>query len=129
MHPAILLINVYQRYLSPHKGFCCAYRVAMGEPSCSEFAKLAIRKKGFFSALSDIRGRMGDCQSAALMLSKQREDKVGQKRKKKADTSADCVKDACGDCALQGACNLSSGVGKKGSMLEGCGDACSCNPF
>lgn len=39
---AIMLINFYQKAISPHKNPCCKYN-----PSCSEYMKRAIEKNGF----------------------------------------------------------------------------------
>lgn len=117
---AIRLINAYQRYLSPHKGFCCAHRVAMGGPSCSEFAKLGIADKGFWPALADIRQRLRDCKKAALMLNQAAKDRETGKKK-------DSLKDTCVDCGLNGACELGSLPSRKCGASE-CG-ACDCSPF
>ncbi len=38
----IVLIEWYQIYLSPRKGFCCAHRVLHGNDSCSEWVKRLI---------------------------------------------------------------------------------------
>jgi putative component of membrane protein insertase Oxa1/YidC/SpoIIIJ protein YidD len=39
-------IGGYQRYLSPYKGFCCAYRVQTGRRSCSAYARAIVDKLG-----------------------------------------------------------------------------------
>lgn len=52
---AVLVIELYLKYLSPHKGFCCASRVLSGGPSCSEYTRKAIAEQGLLSALPDIR--------------------------------------------------------------------------
>jgi len=36
-------ITGYQTYLSPYKGFCCAYRVHTGRKSCSALGFRAVR--------------------------------------------------------------------------------------
>jgi putative component of membrane protein insertase Oxa1/YidC/SpoIIIJ protein YidD len=34
---AMMLIRGYQKWISPRKGFCCAYRYFTGARGCSEF--------------------------------------------------------------------------------------------
>ena len=43
---ALGAIRLYQRWLSPHKGFACAYRVHTGRCSCSQLGFRAIRRFG-----------------------------------------------------------------------------------
>ena len=46
---AVLLlaaITFYQRRLSPHKGFVCAWRFHTGRASCSEYARRIVRRCG-----------------------------------------------------------------------------------
>ena len=45
---AVGLIDLYQQYISPHKGFRCAHRAKHGRSSCSQFAKRLIQKVGLF---------------------------------------------------------------------------------
>ncbi|MBG88731.1 MAG: hypothetical protein CMO80_17770 [Verrucomicrobiales bacterium] len=64
MSPAIPLIRFYQRFISPHKGFSCAYRIHTGEDSCSHAVKKIIEEKGLFAGLPDIRRRFHECRIA-----------------------------------------------------------------
>ena len=43
---ALRAIGLYQRHLSPRKGFACAYRARTGGASCSELGFRAIRRFG-----------------------------------------------------------------------------------
>lgn len=65
MHPsrdlALAAIGVYQRYLSPYKGFCCAYRVHTGQASCSTLGARAIRRFGVWPGLQLLKQRMRRC--------------------------------------------------------------------
>ena len=47
----ILIIKYYQRYLSPHKGFSCAYRKLYKAESCSEYFKQTIARAGLTAAI------------------------------------------------------------------------------
>ncbi len=52
---AMLCIEAYRRYLSPHKGYICAYHAATGRSSCSRYGQRAIGRCGqsrnYFMAL------------------------------------------------------------------------------
>jgi len=45
----------YQRYVSPHKGFCCAYRAHTGRKSCSVLGFRAVRRYGVLAGLAVLR--------------------------------------------------------------------------
>ncbi|WP_254452134.1 membrane protein insertion efficiency factor YidD [Duganella vulcania] len=54
-------IAAYQRYLSPLKGFSCAFRVHTGRDSCSQYGKRAIGRHGVAAGLLLLKRRMEDC--------------------------------------------------------------------
>ena len=54
-------IRLYQRYVSPHKGFVCAYRVHTGRCSCSALGYRAIRRFGVGKGWLVLRQRTGLC--------------------------------------------------------------------
>jgi len=58
---ALLAIRLYQRYLSPYKGFRCAYRAHAGRASCSALGYRAVRRHGVFTGLGLIRARTRRC--------------------------------------------------------------------
>ena len=58
---ALLSIRYYQRYLSPFKGFSCAYRIHTGNASCSTFAARAIRRYGLIKGIFLLRQRLHAC--------------------------------------------------------------------
>lgn len=58
---ALALIAVYQKHISPRKGFSCGYRVHAGGASCSHFGKQAIAKHGVGLGLLLIRRRFAKC--------------------------------------------------------------------
>ncbi|WP_442909173.1 membrane protein insertion efficiency factor YidD [Ideonella sp. BN130291] len=58
---ALLLIRAYQRYVSPYKGFCCAYRGHTGRASCSALGYRAIRRHGIFGGLFLLQQRTHKC--------------------------------------------------------------------
>jgi len=65
---AIGSIGVYQKYISPYKGFRCAHRVYCCGSSCSEFAQQAIRDNGLLNAIPKIRRRFCECREAYVAL-------------------------------------------------------------
>uniref|UniRef100_UPI00406C6297 membrane protein insertion efficiency factor YidD n=1 Tax=Rhodoferax sp. GW822-FHT02A01 TaxID=3141537 RepID=UPI00406C6297 len=52
---------MYQRYVSPLKGFVCAYRMHTGRCSCSEIGFRAIRRYGLRTGFGVLRMRMNLC--------------------------------------------------------------------
>ncbi|WP_406850299.1 membrane protein insertion efficiency factor YidD [Chromobacterium phragmitis] len=64
---ALSLIRVYQRHLSPRKGFGCAYRGATGRSGCSGLAYRAIRRYGAWRGCRIARARLLRCSTAANM--------------------------------------------------------------
>jgi putative component of membrane protein insertase Oxa1/YidC/SpoIIIJ protein YidD len=58
---ALAAIGLYQKYISPYKGFCCAYRQHTGRASCSTFGYRAVRRHGVLPGLSLIRRRTELC--------------------------------------------------------------------
>ena len=58
---ALGAIRLYQRYVSPRKGFSCAYRVHAGKASCSALGYRAVGRHGVFTGLGLIRERTRRC--------------------------------------------------------------------
>ncbi|HXD06418.1 MAG TPA: membrane protein insertion efficiency factor YidD [Burkholderiaceae bacterium] len=54
-------IRGYQRYVSPYKGFRCAYRCHTGRASCSALGYRAVRRHGVLGGLALIRERTYRC--------------------------------------------------------------------
>lgn len=58
-------IHLYQKYLSPIKGYSCSYAFHTGSHSCSEFGVKAIEKKGLFIGSKLINRRFKKCAKSA----------------------------------------------------------------
>lgn len=95
---AIASIKLYQRYISPHKGFACAHRVLYGGESCSGYVKRAIAQKGLLEALSSAGERFDACKAASLILRSQQSESE-KKNRQNAPTSCQCSSAASEACA------------------------------
>jgi uncharacterized protein len=58
---ALLAIRGYQRFISPYKGFRCAYRLHTGRCTCSGLGYRAIRRYGVIDGLGVLRVRLARC--------------------------------------------------------------------
>lgn len=65
---AITLIGGYQKHLSPHKGFSCAYRLLHRGESCSQYIKRLIAQEGLIAAVKASRQRFQACRKANDIL-------------------------------------------------------------
>jgi putative component of membrane protein insertase Oxa1/YidC/SpoIIIJ protein YidD len=65
---AVQTIALYQRYLSPLKGFHCAHRRLHGGLSCSEYVKQTIAAQGIKRSLPLCRERFQACRAAHEIL-------------------------------------------------------------
>jgi putative component of membrane protein insertase Oxa1/YidC/SpoIIIJ protein YidD len=68
MHPgrwpaqaALAMIGLYQRFISPHKGFRCAHSVQTGRRGCSALGARAIRRHGLWNGLGVLGCRLDAC--------------------------------------------------------------------
>ncbi len=128
---ALGLIAVYQRWISPRKGFRCAHSVLHGGPGCSGFAKETIRDVGLWRAIKMIRRRFKDCHTAMVTLAAQKgptnEDQsqspIGKKPKSSWCGPADCAPD-CGTCFSSKASVAGGGAAMGAEATTGiCGGA------
>ena len=60
-HTALLAIHAYQHYLSPLKGYACAFRVLTGRDSCSAYGYRVIERFGLLRGTALLRRRMRAC--------------------------------------------------------------------
>lgn len=117
---ALAAITAYQRYISPYKGFCCAYRVHTGHASCSALGYRAIRRHGLFKGLGLIRLRMQLCGVAHRRYGQVLPRPLAAQR-------GDCDVGGC-DMACHGDCDLPGGkVLSKVCDAVSCCDVASCD--
>ncbi|MTW01777.1 membrane protein insertion efficiency factor YidD [Duganella ginsengisoli] len=60
-HLALRAIRAYQRWLSPYKGFACAFRVHTGRDSCSAYGHRVISRFGVSAGMALLRRRLAAC--------------------------------------------------------------------
>lgn len=58
---ALWAIRLYQRVISPRKGFRCAYRAYTGHAGCSALGYRAIRRFGVWHGLGVLNARLEKC--------------------------------------------------------------------
>jgi putative component of membrane protein insertase Oxa1/YidC/SpoIIIJ protein YidD len=58
---ALAAIRGYQRWISPHKGFCCALRAITGGDSCSAYGYQVIARFGLRRGLGLLNRRLELC--------------------------------------------------------------------
>ena len=105
---ALFAIRFYQRYISPYKGFCCAYAAYSGHASCSALGYRAIRRRGLWNGLALLDQRMEKCGISA-------------RRSRAAPRGALGRQGGFADCACDvPSCDLPSGI------ANGCGEAAEC---
>ncbi len=61
---ALAAIRFYQRFLSPYKGFRCAYAAYTSDASCSALGDRAIRRFGVWDGLAVLDRRLARCGTA-----------------------------------------------------------------
>jgi putative component of membrane protein insertase Oxa1/YidC/SpoIIIJ protein YidD len=94
----VFLIILYQRYISPWKGFRCAHSVYHHGPSCSAAVRRIVEQEGVLRGLPLIRRRFAECRSAALAL---RDETEEQKRERRRRRREQCGPDYdCSDTCL-----------------------------
>lgn len=96
---AKLSIRGYQRFISPHKGFCCAHAQLYQGHSCSQAVLQIVDTQGLWSGRQAIKQQFQACQQAYNVLqsrTKKRKNKTNQKAKKqssKREEACDCGSD------------------------------------
>lgn len=109
---AILFINFYQRFISPVKGFRCAYGALHGRGTCSQIIKNIVREHGVIGGRAKIRQQFASCRAAYATLQEHPEWDQDKKKKKRD----------CDYCDCPGPCDFSKSCGGKGKDHGGGGD-------
>ena len=102
----ILTVRLYQRYISPYKGFSCAYTKLHSGLSCSEFFKQTVSDYGLSQAVPLFQERLEACKFANLQLKAESQEENEKERKKRNNNFCDdfyldfsfCDTGDCGSC-------------------------------
>ena len=96
---AAYLITLYQRFISPHKGFRCAAGAYYGSPTCSQAVKQIILEDGLIGGRKKVRQQFQLCSTAAQTI--QIEKKKKRKKRNEGAENAWCLAEAgCSACSL-----------------------------
>jgi len=88
---AIAFITTYQKYLSPYKGFRCAYSVFHNADSCSKHIVNCIKKYGLIGGWDNIKKQFSLCSLAKIKLQdKEEKEKEKEKCCQPADICSGC---------------------------------------
>ncbi|WP_198672249.1 membrane protein insertion efficiency factor YidD [Pseudogemmobacter bohemicus] len=118
------LIGLYQRHLSPRKGYACAYRVLHGGTGCSGYAKEVIGTHGAIAAIPLIRTRFAGCRDAAVSLRISRKPRKVTGRNELKNSKLDWCGDPCTPCCDCGSSHGCSLIGRKSA--PDCDLPCEC---
>jgi putative component of membrane protein insertase Oxa1/YidC/SpoIIIJ protein YidD len=106
----LLLIRLYQRFLSPIKGFSCAFRAYRGGASCSTHGYRVVKRYGARVGILLIRRRMKLCGQAHAAHQRSRYSVARTYRHKyqsgHCDVPCDCGIDFNSPCDVSDFCNV-----------------------
>lgn len=92
---AVFFINLYQKYVSPYKGFRCAYASIYGGDSCSQAVKKILLDEGVVKGFYSSQSRFRNCRNANE-----------ERRKRRREDACDCLSE--GFCQATEGCDLPS---------------------
>ncbi len=75
---AVKSIQYYQTYISPRKGYACAYRVLYNDLSCSAFRRNEIEHHGVFKGIRNTLDRLKACKTASSKIREKRNTLKGK---------------------------------------------------
>ncbi|RYG70690.1 membrane protein insertion efficiency factor YidD [bacterium] len=128
-------IGIYQRYISPRKGWRCAYSVLHGGTGCSGYVKTEIREHGWRAARRAARKRFHECKLAGQALRAQATpgavymSAAASRRRRKDKSAAGGWCDP--ECCDPSGCKLLDALFDCGPGDSGCIDCshpCDCTP-
>lgn len=134
------LITAYQRFVSPYKGFRCAYGVYHGGRSCSAIVKRIVLAEGLVGGWSAILDQFRQCRCAYKLLSetsgadpnKPEEAEEGENEedgKKKGKRTGLCPEAMAATCCVPDPSDCTIGSvaqGACGGVADAVGGVCSC---
>jgi len=118
------MINLYQHYISPRKGFRCAYGALHGTGTCSQIVKNIVSQHGLITGWPKIRRQFRDCKSAYLQLQENPDLDRGKKKKEKKKKRWSDYCDCPSPCDIPGSCGGKGGGGGGGGGGLDCDSPC-----
>ena len=120
----ILLINFYQRFMSPYKGFRCAHAAYHSGPSCSSAIKSIVKEHGLIKGRPLIKARFVECRTAYLHIVAEQEDSKEKRKRRRRKKDRDwCDFDCC-----VSPCDLADLLPKPCRFGGDAGSHCDLNP-
>lgn len=93
---AVFLIVLYQRFISPYKGFRCAHSALHGGASCSAAVRAIVEREGLWRGWPLIRRRFAECRVAAQQQRPETEEERRRRRRRERwNRNCDCGEPAC----------------------------------
>lgn len=115
-------IRGYQLYVSPYKGFRCAYKARVGRWSCSEYARRLAMRLGAGALLRGLPKQFARCKAAYLaLMAKSDEEKKSKRAKRHWTDRCDC----CDPSFLPGSKGC---LPNPGDILHCDAGPCDCSP-
>ncbi|MBU2712048.1 membrane protein insertion efficiency factor YidD [Zooshikella harenae] len=93
----LYLIKLYQRYISPYKGFRCAHAALSKRDSCSVAVSKIIARRGGLKGYQDIKKQFLRCANASQYLE---DSKRKDKKPRKKDNPYYCCLDMPVGCCV-----------------------------
>jgi putative component of membrane protein insertase Oxa1/YidC/SpoIIIJ protein YidD len=109
-------IRDYQLYISPHKGFSCAYRKLHGGSSCSGYFREIVATEGLTKSLYLFPNRLTEWKEAFLIL--QSQQSTSSKEGKKKYDCCDMLAGNFSSCDLDN-CNCDTNDGGDCGSCDG----------
>lgn len=102
-HFLIFLIRLYQRFISPYKGFRCAYSRYHPGRTCSGMVKGILAEHGVVNGWSLIRLQFEACREAHERLSDEPDDPGTEPDKPRGKG---CLRESAEQCAVELSCEM-----------------------
>lgn len=101
---ALLSIRFYQNFISPRKGFRCAYGVVNDTYGCSGHVKEIIDAHGLLKGIPLIKNQFKQCKQASIELKKRKNNPKKKSRKCNDVVSNCCIDPDISDCCVDHDC-------------------------
>ncbi|MES9870619.1 MAG: membrane protein insertion efficiency factor YidD [Sedimenticola sp.] len=82
-------IRMYQKWLSPVKGYRCAHAAYYGGESCSSFGYKAVSDHGLLYFITAMYSRLINCRKAAILLNENNSSSSGSSNGESGDENGD----------------------------------------